>query len=70
MAENNENDPTDKEIADDNTNPSEDDDDIIETDINDVYDEALYDYDIAATEQTTRYGRTSNAPDRLGFKKN
>ena len=41
MAENNENDPTDEEIADDNTNPSGDDDDIIETDINDVYDEAL-----------------------------
>jgi hypothetical protein len=35
--------------------------------INEDYDENLYDYDVTTTEQTTKSGRVSKAPNRLGF---
>jgi Reverse transcriptase (RNA-dependent DNA polymerase) len=35
--------------------------------INEDYDENLYDYDVTTTEQTTKSGRVSKAPNRFGF---
>lgn len=58
----------------DDTNPSENENEIeIETENNDElnieeeYDEELYNYDIIQSTQTTRSGRATKAPERLGF---